>query len=117
MRLAVFALVLIATPALAQAPGGTAATAELWQRQEMDRQRAIGMQNEIVTVESRLRTEQAARDLRDARSPAPPLTPDRNAAASLPASSLPEISAARLARSNAAVIAASRNRDGRDRGR
>lgn len=119
MRRILIALALtgLAQPALAQVPGGTAATAELWQRQEMDRQRMIGLQNDMVTLEGRVRTEQAARDLRDARSPAPPLTPGPAAAAYLPSATPPEISDARLARSNAAVLAASRGRDVRERGR
>src|SRR5690606_38382447 len=91
----------VAQPALAQAPGRTFATSDLWARQEMERQRAVGLQNEMMSLESQLRADAAERDLQAAWS-----APTPRGASNLSASDLPRISDERLARSNAAVRAA-----------
>jgi hypothetical protein len=118
MRLAVPALVLtLASPAAAQDLSAAdrafdmGRQAELAMQQQMLRQREIALSNELATLEARVRTEQALRDLEVLRVPPalPPVSPKAPPAA-LDSSRLASIPDDRLAASNARVLQAARDR-------
>lgn len=107
----------LAAPAAAQDPllrqdlAAQMRESEIRAQQQLDQQRAVAQQNELMALEARLRTEQAIRDLQAqsqsprlaARDPkAPPAMIDTGQIASIPDSALAE--------SNARVREAAANR-------
>lgn len=107
---------LIASPAATQDFGFTtqAQIDDLRMQQQLAQQRAIAQSNELMALESRLRTEQAVRDLEFQRA-LPPRLPQLPYPAGAPparidTSKLPSIPDAALADSNRRVRDASENR-------
>jgi hypothetical protein len=116
MRLLVvlFALAMAAPAAAQDLTGFNASQLEdLRVQQQLSQQRAVALHNELMALESRLRTEQAISDLRvqsaPVRLPTPPY-PQAGAPASIDTSRLPAIPDAALAASNRRVRDAANNR-------
>ncbi|HEY8616587.1 hypothetical protein [Phenylobacterium sp.] len=121
MRAAPLAAVL--APVLALASAGPAAAQvntdamrfqELQMQQEMMRQRMLSQELELNALDSRLRTEQAIRDVQTQRTlpplPLPPPAASPRAAVPIDTSKLASMPDDRLAASNDAVREASRSR-------
>lgn len=114
--LVILAALAAATPAAAQlSPADQGRILDLEMQQEMMRQRGVALQNELTTLEARLRTEQSLATLElQSRRPLIPLPP---AFAGVPptyapidSSKLVSIPDDRLAASNAAVRQATQRR-------
>jgi hypothetical protein len=109
MRISVLALLIAAAavPASAQDRAGVQRDAELWMQQELARQHAISLDNRLMSLEARMRTDQTLRQIEAQRvrpaipQPAMPAAP----AAAPPATSYASIPDDRLAASNARVLA------------
>lgn len=95
-----------AAPAAAQLPLTLQRDNELWAEQQMARQREIAIQNQLSTLEARVRTDEALRDL-DRNALRTPRQPDLRAVDPGKLAGIPDD---RLAASNARVRAAAANR-------